>query len=493
MQVVLFTDRAGRALEPFTKRTCAALLPVVGKPLVVHALESIARVSPSKVLVVVSPHADAVESELGDGRRWGLDLEYVLTRGNETPDAIINRLRPRLDGDFLVVRGDVLLSSCLPAFLERANSLPGPTVAATVSGAATGVRLVRADARGSLGLPYEPESIDTWHEDAPTVELADEAHFSRIESLSAFHRANLDAAAGEFGALIVPGREVKPGIVVGRQSRLSLESVQGGPVFVGSRCDVKAGAEIRGSVVLADDVVIDRNATLSSAVILPQTYVGEMVDVTGAIVWSNDLVHIDSGAVAHVTDEFLLADLGAAGLEEGAANVIHRAIGFLLFLVSLPLWPILFFASLLADLRMPLRTIELLGNRNTVGPDGQSIRTTFTAWEAATRIPILRHLPLLTAVVRGDIRLVGVTPLTPEEAGRRTEDWERLRDRAPTGLLGPAQLSLPSDAPEEERWVLEAYYAQTRSPLSDLVWLARGVAALFTPRAWGPSLRPHAS
>lgn len=493
MQVVLFTDRAGKALAPFTQRTCAALLPVVGKPIVVHTLESIARISPEKVFVVVSPHADAVESELGDGRRWGLDLEYVLTRGDETPDTVLDRLRPRLSGDFLVLRGDVLLSPCLAAFLDRAAALPGPTVAATISGAPTGVRLVRGDAAGPLNLPYEPESLETWKEDAPTVELADEAHFCRVESLAAFHRANLDAAAGGFDGLIVPGREVKPGVVVGRQSRLTLDSVQAGPVFVGSRCDVKAGAEIRGGVVLADDVVVDRNATLSSAVILPHTYVGEMVDVSDAIVWSNDLVHVDSGAVAHVTDDFLLADLGSGGLEEGAANIVHRSIGFLLWLVSLPLWPIVLLASLLADLKTPLRTIELIGNRTTPGPDGERVRSTFKAWEAATRIPILRHLPLLLAVIRGDIRLVGVTPLTPEEASHRTEDWERLRDLAPAGLIGPAQLSLSTDAPEEERWVLEAYYAQTRTAISDFVWLARGVGAFFTPRAWGPGLRPRTS
>lgn len=493
MQVVLFTDRAGTALAPFTDRTCAALLPVVGKPLVVHALESIARVNPERVFVVVSPHADAVEAELGDGRRWGLELEYVLTRGSESPDEILERLRPRLEGDFLVVRGDVLLSPCLPAFLDRAAGLPGASVAGTVDGAPTGLRLVRAEATGPLLLPYEPESTETWREDAPTVELADEARFSRIESLAAFHRANLEAASGDFGSLILPGREVKPGIMVGRQSRLSLEAVKGGPVFIGSRCDVKAGAEISGDVVLADDVVVDRNATLSSAVILPHTYVGEMVDVSNAIVWSNDLVHVDSGAVAHVTDEFLLADLGSGGIEESATNIVHRSIGLVLWLVSLPLWPVLFFISLLADLRTPLRTIELIGNQTTIGPDGQRMRMTFKAWEAATRVPILRHLPLLAAVVRGDIRLVGVTPLTPDEAGRRTEDWERLRDRAPSGLLGPAQLSLPRDAPEEERWVLEAYYAQTRTAVGDFVWLARGVAALFTPRAWGPGLRPHTS
>ncbi len=492
MQVVLFTDRAGKALAPFTDRTCTALLPVAGKALAIHALESIARISPSKVFVVVSPHADAVESDLEDGRRWGLDLEYLLTRGDETPDAIIDRLRPKLEGDFLVVRGDVLLSPCLPEFLQRATSLRGATIAATIGGAPTGVRLVRAEATGRLDLPYEPESRETWKEDAPTVELPN-ARFSRIESLAAFHRANLDAADGKYTGLIIPGRTVKPGIVVGRQSRIPLEVVKAGPVFIGSRCDVKSGAEIHGSVVLSDDVVVDRSATLRSAVILPHTYVGEMVDVSDAIVWSNDLVHLDSGAVAHVTDEFLLADLGAAGLEEGAAEIVHRAIGAMLLALSLPLWPFLLAASLLSDLKSPLRTIQLIGNRTTLGPDGQRIRTTFAATEAATRVPLLRHLPLLVAVVRGDIRLVGVSPLTPEEASKRTEDWERLRDRAPAGLLGPAQLSLSGDAPEEERWVLEAYYAQTRTPASDFVWLARGLGALFSPRAWGPGLRPRTS
>lgn len=95
--------------------------------------------------------------------------------------------------------------------------------------------------------------------------------------------------------------------------------------------------------------------------------------------------------------------------------------------------------------------------------------------------------------VRGDIRLVGVSPLTPQEASSRTEDWERLPDRAPAGLIGPAQLSLTGDAPEEEPWVLEAYYAQTRTVASDFIWLAKGVSALFTPRAWGPNLRPRTS
>ncbi|MEI6874941.1 MAG: ParA family protein, partial [Spirochaetota bacterium] len=42
MDALLFADRPGASLRPLTSRTAAALLPVAGKPLVVHALEGLA-------------------------------------------------------------------------------------------------------------------------------------------------------------------------------------------------------------------------------------------------------------------------------------------------------------------------------------------------------------------------------------------------------------------------------------------------------------------
>ena len=92
MQALLFADRPGQALLPLTERTCAALLPVVGKPLVVFALEDLAFARIREALVVVSPHADLVERELGDGARWGMRLEYVLARQGESPAHVVRKL-----------------------------------------------------------------------------------------------------------------------------------------------------------------------------------------------------------------------------------------------------------------------------------------------------------------------------------------------------------------------------------------------------------------
>jgi len=485
MKAVLFADRPGRALAPLTDRTCVALLPVAGKALVEHTLEDLAAADVRDLLVVVSPHADAVEAWLGDGARWGLRVEYVLARGDESPDAILGRVQRRLEGDALVIRGDVLRSAVIGPFLAQAGGVPGDSVAATIGGVPAGVRLVRAGAPLPLDLPGDPETPETWRECAPTVALGD-ARVSLLESFRAYHQANVDAAAGRYPGLLLPGREVAPGVLVGRQTRLGPDCIKGTPVFIGSRCDIKAGAELFGDVVISDDVVVDQRATLRQAVVLPHTYVGELVEVSEAIVSTNHLIDIASGAVTRVTDAFLLADLKTATLGSSVGSIAHRVGGAVLLVLSLPLWLPALLLSLLRDPRAPLRRVALVGNHTAVDDDGQPAGRRFVALEWTTGVPVLRHLPKLLAVVDGDLRLVGVAPLTPAQAAARTEEWELVRDAAPAGLLGPAQLTLGADAPLEEQFVVDAYYARTRTAAGDVRWLLRGVAALASARAWRP-------
>lgn len=99
---------------------------------------------------------------------------------------------------------------------------------------------------------------------------------------------------------------------------------------------------------------------------------------------------------------------------------------------------------------------------------------------------MLRFLPRLLAVASGDLRVVGTDALTPDQAAERLEEWERLGDQAPAGLIGPTQLLLPPSAPREERLMSDAFYARQRSAGRDLYYVARGLGALLTPRAWWP-------
>lgn len=481
MRVLIFADRLGRELQPLAERSCVALLPVVGKPVLEHALERLVAAGLRRASIAISPQAEDMRSTFGDGSRWGMRLDYVLTCGEAEPDDIL-AAQPRLTDEVLALRGDVLHGANVSAFLQAAGEVAGPVVYGGTAGEPVSYCLHRAGGRGGLERlrwSAEPEAAAP---DWPVVDL--EGVVRRLDSLRAYHQANLDAAAGRIPELIAPGRQVALGLTAGLRSRVSPRSLRQGIAWVGGGCRIEPSAELHGEVVVGDRAIVDRLAILRDSVVLPDSYIGELVEVRNAIVQGNRLIRVDIGAVLSVAETFLLADLGETTLTGVLAEPLNRLLGVLLLGLSLPLWPLALLAALAENPRQPLRAVELRGNRLDFDEFGMRQRRRFNAWEWAISVPALRYLPRLLAVASGDLRLIGTEPLTPEQAAERLEEWERLGDRAPAGLIGPTQLLLPSSAPREERLMSDAFYARQRGVGRDLYYAARGLGALFTPRAW---------
>ena len=488
MQAFIFADRLGRELEPLTDRACVALLPVVGKPVLEHTLEALAAAGLRRAVVAVASGADGAEklrAVIGDGRRWGMRLDYAPTSGEEEPESVVERCSSRLEDELLLLRGDVLHGAAVADFLRLAGELAGPVAQGRVAGGSLSLCRHRAGGRAGLEpLRWSGEPSMTpllW----PVVELPGAA-LNRLESWRAYHRANLDAAAGRFPGLIAPGRAVAPGLTVGLRSEASPHSLRQGVAFIGGACRVEATAELRGEVVVSDRVMIDRYATIQDSVVLPDTYIGERVNVRNAIIQGHQLIQVDTGAIASVVEAFSSADSPDAPLHETLTDPLHRLLGLLALALSLPLWPVALALALATNVNTPLREVKLRSNQFGFDPCGGRRRQVFIAREWAVPVPVLRYLPRLLAVVSGDLRLVGVEPLTPEQADSRVEDWERVSDQAPAGLIGPTALNLPPDAPREQRLLSDAFYARQRSTDRDLRFLLQGVGVLFTRRAWWP-------
>lgn len=484
MQVLILADRLGRELQPLTDRSCVALLPVVGKAVLEHVLERLAAAGLRQALVAISPQAEEVRAAFGDGSRWGMRLDYILTRGEADPDEVLDLSQPRLAGAVLALRGDMLYGLSLTQFLQAARETAGPVVYGKTLEQPISLCLHQGGGRGGLewlrwnGAPEAAAPV--W----PVVELP--GTVNGLDSLRAYHRANLDAAAGRIPELIVPGRQVALGLTVGLRSQLSPRSLREGIAWVGRGCRIDPSAEFHGEVVVGNRAIVDRLAILRDSVVLPDTYIGELVEVRNAIVQGNRLIRVDIDAVLSVAETFLLADLGETTLSRFIAEPVNRLCGLLLLAASLPLWPLALLAALAENHHQPLRAVRLRGNRLEFDEFGVRRRREFNAWEWATSIPVLRFLPRLLAVASGDLRVVGTDALTPDQAAERLEEWERLGDQAPAGLIGPTQLLLPPSAPREERLMSDAFYARQRSAGRDLYYVARGLGALLTPRAWWP-------
>ena len=484
MRAIVFADRLGEELLPVTKKFSVAMLPIAGKELLIYTIEELLAAGIRDLVIIVTAHSDQLgASTLGEGERWGCTIRYVLSRGEEPPFEVWTRLKLDDQEPLLVLRGDVLRSPVLSEFLEHSQHRPEGFACCGHEDPCGNLMILQADT------PNVSVLLDSLHWKNSGQQSKDVrcdckiAAFNNLEDLAAFHKANLDLVAGRLPGLKVPGRSVALGLHAGRGAKVSPKSLKKGVAYVGDNSRIHPDAEFVSEVVVGRDVLVDRAAILRDSVVLPGTYVGELVEVANAIVSSSHLIRVDTGAIVPISDAFLLGSLGGSEKERATISAWDRLGGILLLALSLPLWPIAAATASLSSDGPMMESRLLVGNRKRHEQAGQC-EEGFTAKNWNTSVPVLRYLPRLLPLIRGDLRLFGVSPLSPDESESRTQEWQMVRDQAHVGLIGPAQLSLPEKAPLEERLLCDAFYAREQSLGKDMRYLLQGVKMLFTPSAW---------
>lgn len=474
MKAILFANRDGTDLSPLTDRTCVAMLPIAAKPLIEYALESLIMTEIREVILVVSYHAEHVESLVKCGERWGHQVDYVLAQNDESPDRVLKRLGNTLqDEEYLLLRADMLQSINFKQFVEQAKQLNAPEVVATIHNQPIGLALVSQQACQHTQLLHWENIKQQYLLGAQQVEL--EGQFALLDSLQNFYDTNFAVAKLSFSHLVINGRQINEKLRTGRRSKVPANQ----QALVGDYCNIHPQVQL-DNAILGHEIIIDRHATIKDSVILNSTYIGEGVELTNAIVWGNQVIRLDLDAQVVLMDKLLVADLNQTNIGQLLSSLMSRGIGLLLLLLSLPLWIIALLFSLFNLPKSLIYSVQLIGNKQQINDAGQCQLRSFTSWEWSTSIPILRYLPRLLAVISGHIHLVGIRPLSGQNS---LACHQKI---APIGLIGPSQIDVPYSAPQEEHLLAEAYYARTRHFRSDITWLIRGFITLFTPKAWIP-------
>lgn len=100
----------GKRLSPITDTIPKPLLPVAGKPLVVHLIERLVQAGITDIVINVSYLAKIMIDTLGDGSTFGAAIEYSLEEvegGLETGGGVIQALPLLGEDPFLVISGDL--------------------------------------------------------------------------------------------------------------------------------------------------------------------------------------------------------------------------------------------------------------------------------------------------------------------------------------------------------------------------------------------------
>ncbi len=121
MRALIAAGGNARRLRPITYTINKHLIPLANKPMILFAIEHIARAGIKEIFINVNPGEKEIQQYVGDGSRWGARITYVEQTGGPKGVAhIIKNAEHFLRGEpFLFHLGDNIIVGELRHFVER--------------------------------------------------------------------------------------------------------------------------------------------------------------------------------------------------------------------------------------------------------------------------------------------------------------------------------------------------------------------------------------
>jgi UDP-N-acetylglucosamine diphosphorylase/glucosamine-1-phosphate N-acetyltransferase len=149
VKAVVLAAGEGVRLQPITLTRPKHLISVGGKPILEHCLNAIKACGISEFVIVVHYMAEAIRKYFGSGERLGIKIEYAYQKGVLGTGNAVSVAEPYVDGDFLLVYGDLLFTAeALKKVLET-HSRKKPSATLSV------VRIERPEDYGIVELKDE--------------------------------------------------------------------------------------------------------------------------------------------------------------------------------------------------------------------------------------------------------------------------------------------------------------------------------------------------
>ena len=108
MTAVIMAGGKGTRVASVNSQIPKPLLPVAGKPVLLHEIECLRRQGITDIILVIGHLGDRIVERFGDGRELGVHIEYINEEKPLGTAGALYYLRDRLTEDFLLLNGDLI-------------------------------------------------------------------------------------------------------------------------------------------------------------------------------------------------------------------------------------------------------------------------------------------------------------------------------------------------------------------------------------------------
>ncbi len=314
MKALILAAGEGTRLRPLTTNIPKPLLTVAGKPYLAHLVQALRDAGITEQCILVGWKSNRVKESFGDGRHMGVDLTSREQKERLGTANAIGVAEGSMDGDFVCVNGDVVMSpEAVAEMVEEfrrdrtpfmgAVEVPDPQRFGVVQhDHGRLVRIVEKPANppsrlingGFFGLTSEvfehihrtERSPRGEYEFTDTLNMMAGAMDVMVRRIKGdwmdvgypweLLRANeflMGRMKGEVKGTVEPGAVLKGEVFVEEGALIRSGSYIEGPAFISKGCDIGPNCYIRPSTCLGEGVRVGSAVEIKNSIIMRRTHV----------------------------------------------------------------------------------------------------------------------------------------------------------------------------------------------------------------------------
>jgi len=481
MRAVIIAMGDNPALSSLLHYKPSPLLHVVDKPIIFHILDFLTGCKIAKYDIFLCHHADMIETALGNGDRFGIQLTYHLVRNPLYPYSTLRTVsKGWKDKHLLLASGESLPKISKKTFLALTKH-PKPTMWFFPTGVWSGWGIIPTEELSKLSLNATPTDFQS----ALSKNLMREEFSPLIEinSMKGLKNSNIRALFPSSTLHFPPTAHMADHSVwISRAVSLHPTVTLKPPLFIGENCQIKEHAVIGPYTVIENSCIVDVGSKISNTLVLQHSYIGQKLSLQKAIVDRSLLVNIPLNTEVHIQDDFILSEIPSVSPLNIVYKGLQRLFACIMFIAILPL-----FLCMLISCRLKKDPKLFL-------PAGYNLARwryfqlySFEKKNQETALPNksfpFKRIPILINVIRGEVNFVGVMPRSRDEVINLPPDWKHLYLISKLGLITLSDLDNVTDS-LDECYAADAYYTVHMGALFDLrlffKWLKIKFTQLFT-------------
>ena len=255
--------------------------------------------------------------------------------------------------------------------------------------------------------------------------------------------------------------ELQSKVYAGKQSQIPLKIKIHPPCYIGSQVKIGNGCVIGPNVLIEDEAYIESGCVIRDSFIGSSTYIGPDLTIDRSIVMHDWVLDWSIKSDHRVADPLLLGGKGIGCYSNG---VLGRLIAFLTLIVCSPMIPIAWVASL--GKVQPWKV-----SKQGEAPDSwKSLQgeKVIQYSEFPNLNGLAKRYPQIWLIVTGHFRWVGNRPVSPEQAGKLKNEYERMWLHSAYGIFSLADLHGVSDSFSDEEKIHSSFYTATQNNVTDI-------------------------